>query len=246
MLDPSADVLKLFGGEGTKAEKRKRARADIRALAVRFNAMASCERAEGRADTGKLFGEVGALAVVVGLIHFPRIGGAPCGGEWGATYARGGSFTPAKRSAPRTSPQTLYALRSGARSNWDETDASAEREGQALEFLADINDTPLPILPSVARGLMISAAMMMGRYDPATDRTRNMGHFQKQNAQRASERVAKGGKGKREIVTRADKTRRMVFAAARRLDILAALVGKNADPLIAQAIAIVGAILRPK
>ena len=103
MLDPSADVLALFGGEGNKAEKRKRASADLKALASRFNAMAHCERAEGRADPAKLFGEVGALAIVVCLIHFPRIGRAPTGGEWGASYTRA-ALSPVKRRTPRISP----------------------------------------------------------------------------------------------------------------------------------------------
>jgi hypothetical protein len=137
------------------------------------------------------------------------------------------------------------ALKAEARQRMNAIDAAAEREAEAMEFIADLTEQPVPILPHVLKGLMISAALALHEAFPLKYRhpleghAKNVGHFQKQNAQRAAERVAAGGRGKMEIVTRQDKARRAVKAAARRLDALEAV-----DPLTRHAVEIVRSMLK--
>ena len=243
-----ADPVAVFGGEGSNADKRRRCRSELRRMVERYTALEHEERFNRREREAGACHDVAVNATAVLLVHFPRLSTYTAAGDnWGVPLDNRPTFTPARAPAADRTPQTaaasIEAYNHGARIEWDYLDARAAAEGHSVEFLADLNDTPAPVLPNVARGRMIEAAYNSGRFNPWADRSRNKGHFQKQNAIKASERVAKGGKGKREIRTREDKARWAVKAAARRLDVLEANAGAN--PLLAQAIAIVRGILRP-
>lgn len=87
----------------------------------------------------------------------------------------------------------------------DAIDRDAEREGEAIEQFANWTERPAPLFPHVKLAIQIGEAIERG-LDPFPPR--NRGHFQKQMAIRAFDRIAAGGRGKMEIVTREDKVRR--------------------------------------
>lgn len=84
-------------------------------------------------------------------------------------------------------------------------DTAAEREGRAVEQFCGWFDQPPPMPGHVALAIQVEEAIALG-LNPFPPR--NRGHFQRQPALRAFDRVLAGGKGKTEIVTRADKERR--------------------------------------
>jgi hypothetical protein len=248
LADPSADPVAVFGGEGSKADKRRRCRSELRRMAQRYDALANAERFHGRAAEADQCRAVAVGAIVVLLVHFPRLSAYTGSDTWCAPRGTRRGFVPAQPDAPDTlarSADAREAVCHGARIEWDHYDRAAAGEAESVEFLADLNDTPVPMMPSVARSREIEAAYKLGRFDPWRPQ-RNRGQFQTQNAQRASERVAAGGAGKRDIRTREDKSRWAIKAAARRLDVLeASASGAQVNPLLAQAIALVRGILAP-
>jgi hypothetical protein len=218
LAQPDVSPADVLGGGDTRA-----ARKALRELARKYPTLRSA-------------------AIVALLVHYPRVGGGS-GGEFERRTSH--PFEPATPPVFNWSASTSAAVfavsKNGAAAGWDHIDDSAAREGEALETLADINDFSLPQQPYVLTGREIECALMLGRVIPA----RNSGHFQKQNAIKGAERVARGGEGKREIVTRDDKARRAINAAARKLDAVEARIKRETPtPLALAALALVRSILQ--
>ena len=137
-------------------------------------------------------------------------------------------------------------MRLAARS-LDAIDDSAEREGIAAEFMADLHDMGTPLLPHVAMGLQISAAVarheaLPSLYaDPLAQPQKRPCHTSKRKAVQIVARAMSGGIGTREIVTSQDKTRRELRAMARQLGVMLAT---TTDKSMLEAIAIARVMLR--
>jgi hypothetical protein len=157
------------------------------------------------------------------------------------TAARGrATYFPRRPTSRRPHPAALAAQRTGADWGWDVTDESAAGEARAYgrmsAHVAAWSGRPLPTLvPSLVRiGREREEAELRGLASPRCFR------YEKQRAQRAFAKIAAGQTPvEPNIVTRQERTQRIINRAARDLDNIAAgrnPVGRNAVNPVALAV----------